>query len=207
MNALAIFFTVETIAAALLWAIDSVLLWVIGFIGFMICLPITAAAWIGYYYNKARLAKGKPKGNVLVFFAVLTGICLAVSVCYGLAYFTPNSKTDKFGYGFMMLYIISPILFFEFIGTLVAAIIKGKEQPQNIADFGAYVNPPYNSNMYQGYPNYQNYPNANNPYQNYPYQNGNYPNYPNYPDGNYPDYHNDPNGYYQNGQNNNFGGR
>lgn len=206
MAALALYFTFNVLIAGLLWMTDTVVLWIIGFIGLMIFLPIAAAAWIGYFYKKARPAQGKPKGNVLVIFAVCTGICLLGNIICGVIWFDTNNKTDTFGYGFIMLFIISPILLFEFIGMLAAAIVKSNDRPNNAANFAAYVNPPYNSNMYQGYqngyPNYQNYP-----YQNYPYQNGNYQNYPNYPDGNYTNYHNDPSGYYQNDPNNNSGGR
>lgn len=196
MAALAAYFTINVLISGLLWATDTVVLWIIGFIGLMIFLPIAAAAWIGYFYNKVRKAQGKPKGNVLVLFAICTGICLSGSIIFGVIYFDTNNMTEKFGYGFLLLLIISPILLFEFIGTLVGAIIKSKDQPQNTANFSAYVNPPYNNNMYQNYPN-GTYPN----YQNYPDQNGNYPNYPNY--------QNNPNGYYHNNnyQNNYFNGR
>ena len=214
MAALAAYFTINVLISGLLWATDTVVLWIIGFIGLMIFLPIAVAAWIGYFYKKARPAQGKPKGNVLVIFAVCTGICLLGNIICGVIWFDTNNKTDTFGYGFIMLLIISPILLFEFIGMLAAAIVKSNDQPNNAANFAAYVNPPYNSNMYQGYPggaypNYQNYPNANYPYQNYPYPSGNYPNYPNdpYPNGNYPNYNNATNGYDPNYPNNNLGGR
>jgi hypothetical protein len=113
------------------------------------------------------------------------------------------------------MFFVSPIMFAEFIAMMIAAISKSKK-PRNNAAYGRYaypVNAQYN-NMYQSYPNYQNYPNANYPYQNYPYPSGNYPNYPNnpypngnYPDPNYPNYHSDADGYDPNYPNNNFGGR
>lgn len=190
MKGLALFFTIETLAGAFLWYLDTFILWIIGFVGFMICLPIAIAAWIGYFHNKARMAQGKPTGNVLVIFALCMGICLTGNIIFGAIFFNNHNVTDKIGYGFLMLYIISPVLLFEFIGMLIGAIVKSKERPQNTPNFGAYVNPPYNSNMYPQYPQYPqypNYPDQNADFQNYPNQNVNYQNYPNgyYPDNNY----------------------
>ncbi|WP_028505376.1 hypothetical protein [Ruminococcus sp. FC2018] len=209
MNALALICTIELLASAFAWYMDLFIFWVVGFIGFMIMLPVTVAAWIGYFYNKARMAQGKPKGNVLVIFAVFTGICFVVDFIFGLVYFNSQNAPDKFGYAFMMLFLVSPILFMEFMGTLIGAIVKSKDKPRNNVPYGFYANPvntQYNS-MYQGYPG-GGYPN----YQNYPNQNVSYPNYPSYQNGNYPNYQNNPNGYYpydpnNNYQNNDFGGR
>ena len=48
-----------------------------------VCSSDDVAAWIGLAYNKARLAQGKPKGNVLVIFAVCNGHmpCRRYSIC------------------------------------------------------------------------------------------------------------------------------
>ena len=70
----------------------------------------------------------------------VTGICLVGDIVYAMIWFDTNKPNRSFGYGFMMLFIISPILFFEFIGTLIAAIIKSKK-PQNNAAYGAYAYP------------------------------------------------------------------
>ena len=187
---------------------DPWILWVVGFIGFMWLVPPMISSWIA-------LASSKMAGNIFVIYSVVTGLFLAGDIVYAIINFVINDPNSNFGYGFLVMFFVSPIMFAEFIAMTIAAISKSKK-PRNNAPYGRYaypVNAQYN-NMYQSYPNYQNYPNANYPYQNYPYPSGNYPNYPNnpypngnYPDPNYPNYHSDADGYDPNYPNNNFGGR
>jgi len=189
---------------------DPWILWVVGFIGFMWLVPPMISSWIALASSKMREAKGKPAGNIFVIYSVVTGLFLAGDIVYAIINFVINDPNSNFGYGFLMMFFVSPIMFAEFIAMMIAAISKSKK-PQNNAPYGRYaypVNAQYN-NMYQGYPGGA-YPN----YQNYPYPSGNYPNYPNnpypngnYPDPNYPNYHSDADGYDPNYPNNNFGGR
>ena len=220
MSTAAVCLSIFTFASWILWVMDPWILWVVGFIGFMWLVPPMISSWIALASSKMREAKGKPAGNIFVIYSVVTGLFLAGDIVYAIINFVINGPNSNFGYGFLMMFFVSPIMFAEFIAMMIAAISKSKK-PQNNAPYGRYaypVNAQYN-NMYQGYPggaypNYQNYPNANYPYQNYPYPSGNYPNYPNnpypngnYPDGNYPNYNNATNGYDPNYPNNNFGGR
>lgn len=215
MSTAAVCLSIFTFASWILWVMDPWILWVVGFIGFMWLVPPMISSWIALASSKMREAKGKPAGNIFVIYSVVTGLFLAGDIVYAITNFVINDPSSNFGYGFLMMFFVSPIMFAEFIAMMIAAISKSKK-PRNNAPYGRYaypVNAQYN-NMYQGYPggaypNYQNYPNANYPYQNYPYPSGNYPNYPNdpYPNGNYPNYNNATNGYDPNYPNNNLGGR
>lgn len=215
MSTAAVCLSIFTFASWILWVMDPWILWVVGFIGFMWLVPPMISSWIALASSKMREAKGKPAGNIFVIYSVVTGLFLAGDIVYAITNFVINDPSSNFGYGFLMMFFVSPIMFAEFIAMMIAAISKSKK-PRNNAAYGRYaypVNAQYN-NMYQDYPNYQNYPNANYPYQNYPYPSGNYPNYPNnpypngnYPDGNYPNYNNATNGYDPNYPNNNSGGR
>ena len=193
MAGLAAYFTISAFMALFLWLMDTFLLWVIGYIGVGIYLPLAVAAWISYAVSKAWAAKGKPKPNVFAIYSGVTGSFLMSAFVFGIIAYNARSSGESWGYGFMTLFLIVPTLFMECLVTTICAVTRKKQQP--VQSYGAYVNPPFNApygNMQGGMPygnapynypnNYQGgYPNGNYP-PNYP--NGNYP--PNYPNGNYP---------------------
>ena len=202
MAGLAAYFTVSAFMALFLWLMDTFLLWVIGYIGFGIYLPLAVAAWIAYAVSKIWAAKGKPKPNVFAIYSGVTGSFLMSAVVFGIIAYNARNSGESWGYGFMTLFLIVPTLFMECLVTTICAVARKKQPP--VQSYGAYVNPQFNApygNMQGGMP----YGNA--PY-NYPnnyqggYPNGNYP--PNYPNGNYPP--NYPNGNYPNNnfQNNDY---
>ena len=194
MAGLAAYFTISAFMALFLWMMDTWLLWVIGYIGFGMFLPLAVAAWISYAVSKAWAAKGKPKPNIMAIYSGVTGSFFVASLAFGIITFNGAKPGESWGYGFMLLFFIVPVLFMECLVTTICAVTRKKQPP--VQSYGAYVNPPFNApygNMQGGMPygnapynypnNYQGgYPNGNYPYNNYP------PNYPNnYPNGNYPD--------------------
>ena len=204
MAGLAAYFTISAFMALFLWLMDTFLLWVIGYIGFGMFLPLAVASWISYAVSKAWAAKGKPKPNFMAIYSGVTGSFLLAALTYGIIiYNTDIGTAEERGYSIITLFILVPILFMECLVTTICAVTRKKQPP--VQSYGAYVNPQFNApygNMQGGMPygnapynypnNYQGgYPNGNYPYNNYP------PNYPNnnYPNGNYPD---------NNFQNNNY---
>ncbi len=182
MGILAGILTGYLLISVLLWMTDTVILWIIGYMGFVIFLPIAVSAWIAFVSGKVRAAQGKPKGNTAIIFMVVTGLCLAAAVSIGIAAFIEQGS--NYGYGVLTLFIASPILFMELVGTVIASVINGsrlKTQRINNAYYAQYPNMqypymPYNNvqygNMQGGMP-YGSYPPN---YQNGGYPNGNYPN-------------------------------
>ncbi len=183
-----------SLMSILLWATDTVIIWVIGFIGFAICFPLAVSSWIAFFVEMHRKKTGKPKGNTAIIFVVVTSLCLAAAVSIGIVAFINEGTAKSYGYGIITLFIASPILFIETFVTVVVMIVNAsriKTQRINSMNNAQYPNMQYPNMQYQNmqYPNmpygnvpYNNYPNAN-----YPNQNGYYQN-PNgyYPDNNYP---------------------
>lgn len=203
MAGLAAYFTISALMALFLWMMDTWLLWVVGYIGFGMFLPLAVASWISLVVSRKWADKGKPKPNVFAIYSGVTGSFLLAALTYGIIiYNTDIGTAEERGYSIITLFILVPILFMECLVTTICAVARKKQPP--VQSYGAYVNPPFNApygNMQGGMPygnapynypnNYQGgYPNGNYPYNNYP------PNYPNnYPNGNYPD---------NNFQNNNY---
>ncbi len=173
--------------SGLLWMMDTVILWAIGYIGFGIFLPLAVSAWIALFVSRARAAKGK-RTNVFAIYSGVTGSFLIPSFIYGIVNFNTSNPGKSFGYGFMTLFFISSVLFMECLVSTICAVARGKQPPQNFDYNSMYVNPMYN-NMQGGMP-YNNVP-YNTPNSNYPYNN--------YPNGSYPDGNGyDPNNNYPN---------
>lgn len=203
---LAFYFSFNTLLAFLLWRLDTVILWIVGYLGFGMFLPLAIAAWISYFVIKAREAKGKPKPNVFAIYSGVTGSFLVAALTYGFINFDTdniNNSGKSFGYGLLTLFFIGGALFLECLITTICAVAT-KRPEQTPYNYAAYVNPqgniPYNNmqgNMpYGNYPNYQGYPNQIFQGANAPYGDPRYNNYQGY-QGGYPNYD----------QNNNYNGR
>ena len=183
---LSIYFTISAVLAFILWMMDTWLLWVVGYIGFGMFLPLAVASWISLVVSRKWADKGKPKPNFMAIYSGVAGSFLLAALTYGIIiYNTDIGTAEERGYSIITLFILVPILFMECLVTTICAVAmkKSKQMPYN---YGAYVNPQGNMQggmPYGNYPNYQGYPNQN-------YQGGqpNYPNYPNYL--NYPNYPN-----------------
>lgn len=201
MVGLAAYFTISTLMALLLWQMDTFLLWVIGYIGFGSYLPLAVAAWIAYAVSKTWAAKGKPKPNVFAVYSGVTGSFLLSALAFGIIAFNMSKPGESWGYGFITLFFIVPMLFVECLVTTISAVAGSKEKQQNVPSYSAYVNPPYGNAPYNNAP-YGNMQSGM-PYGGYP--GGNYP--PNYPNGGYPSSNYPYNNYQNNDPNNRFGGQ
>ena len=195
---LSIYFTISAVMAFFLWMMDTWLLWVVGYIGFGMFLPLAVASWISLVVSRKWADKGKPKPNILAIYSGVTGSFLLAALTYGIIiYNTDIGTAEERGYSVITLFILVPILFMECLITTICAVAmkKSKQMPYN---YGAYVNP-------QGSMPYPNAPYGNMqggaPYGNY--QGGNAP----YADPRYNNYQGSQGGYPNNDQNNNYNGR
>lgn len=195
---LSIYFTISAVMAFFLWMMDTWLLWVVGYIGFGMFLPLAVASWISLVVSRKWADKGKPKPNFMAIYSGVTGSFLLAALTYGIIiYNTDIGTAEERGYSIITLFILVPILFMECLITTICAVAmkKSKQMPYN---YGAYVNP-------QGSMPYPNAPYGNMqggaPYGNY--QGGNAP----YADPRYNNYQGSQGGYPNNDQNNNYNGR
>ena len=195
---LSIYFTISAVMAFFLWMMDTWLLWVVGYIGFGMFLPLAVASWISLVVSRKWADKGKPKPNFMAIYSGVTGSFLLAALTYGIIiYNTDIGTAEERGYSIITLFILVPILFMECLVTTICAVTRKKPE-QMPYNYGAYVNP-------QGSMPYPNAPYGNMqggaPYGNY--QGGNAP----YADPRYNNYQGSQGGYPNNDQNNNYNGR
>ena len=154
MAGLAAYFTISALMALFLWMMDTWLLWVVGYIGFGMFLPLAVASWISLVVSRKWADKGKPKPNFMAIYSGVTGSFLLAALTYGIIiYNTDIGTAEERGYSIITLFILVPILFMECLVTTICAVTRKKQQP--VQSYGAYVNPQFNApygNMQGGMP-------------------------------------------------------